>query len=263
MHSVRIAEEPLQAYNLTVADYHTYFIKGEKGTGGVWVHNDCLDALPPNVREAKISGQTVYFFENTKGKTVSYIENPNWKAGGGPKYSEVQIVNGKAVDINIDITSTNSNYALQFSREWRNYYEGNYGASNVTSTTIPPVRMKNVKLAGKSHPETNVPFDLKGFPIFDKYAKFDTKIEHTAFYATNYEGQMSLASKKLAEAIDNGQVRASMFTAEQLTAIRNGKPKVPDYTWHHHQDSGRIQLLNEKLHKQTGHVGGDAMSKGK
>ena len=31
VHSVRIAEEPLQAYNLTVADYHTYFIKGEKG----------------------------------------------------------------------------------------------------------------------------------------------------------------------------------------------------------------------------------------
>ena len=31
VRSIRIAEEPLQAYNLTVADYHTYFIKGEKG----------------------------------------------------------------------------------------------------------------------------------------------------------------------------------------------------------------------------------------
>ena len=41
--SVRIAEEPLQAYNLTVADYHTYFIKGEKGSSGVWVHNDCFN----------------------------------------------------------------------------------------------------------------------------------------------------------------------------------------------------------------------------
>ncbi|SUX21942.1 Protein of uncharacterised function (DUF1557) [Cardiobacterium valvarum] len=187
MHSVRIAEEPLQAYNLTIADYHTYFIKGEKGTGGVWVHNDCLNALPPNVREAKISGQTVYFFENTKGKTVSYIENPNWKAGGGPKYSEVQIVNGKAVDINIRLPNTVNDYTLQFGREWRGYYENNFTAANVTSTTVPPVNMKNVRLAGKRHPETGVPFDLKGFPIFDKYAKFDTKIEYSVFNSASYK----------------------------------------------------------------------------
>ena len=42
VQSVTVKQEPLQAYNLTVADWHTYFVKGDKAeTEGVWVHNDC------------------------------------------------------------------------------------------------------------------------------------------------------------------------------------------------------------------------------
>ncbi|WP_417696190.1 HNH endonuclease [Pseudomonas sp.] len=26
------------------------------------------------------------------------------------------------------------------------------------------------------------------------------------------------------------------------------------YTWHHHQDSGRMQLVPELIHKKTGHI---------
>ncbi|WP_118810738.1 polymorphic toxin MafB class 1 [Neisseria lactamica] len=39
---------PLKAYNLTVADWHTYFVKGDKAeTEGVWVHNDCPSKPKP------------------------------------------------------------------------------------------------------------------------------------------------------------------------------------------------------------------------
>ena len=42
VQSVTVKPEPLQAYNLTVADWHTYFVKGDKAeTEGVWVHNSC------------------------------------------------------------------------------------------------------------------------------------------------------------------------------------------------------------------------------
>ena len=42
VQSVTVKPEPLQAYNLTVADWHTYFVKGDKAeTEGVWVHNAC------------------------------------------------------------------------------------------------------------------------------------------------------------------------------------------------------------------------------
>ena len=42
VQSVTVKPEPLQAYNLTVADWHTYFVTGDKAEmEGVWVHNDC------------------------------------------------------------------------------------------------------------------------------------------------------------------------------------------------------------------------------
>ncbi|MBO2930305.1 MULTISPECIES: HNH endonuclease [Pseudomonadaceae] len=34
------------------------------------------------------------------------------------------------------------------------------------------------------------------------------------------------------------------------------------YTWHHHQDSGRMQLVPELIHSKTGHIGGEAMGGG-
>ncbi|HFR8757093.1 TPA: polymorphic toxin-type HINT domain-containing protein [Neisseria gonorrhoeae] len=37
-----VKPKPLKAYNLTVADWHTYFVKGNRAeTEGVWVHNEC------------------------------------------------------------------------------------------------------------------------------------------------------------------------------------------------------------------------------
>lgn len=67
-------QEPLQAYNLTVADFHTYFIRGESGQEGVWVHNDCWSALP---KEAIATGKTtpdgrlLYTFKGADGKKVT------------------------------------------------------------------------------------------------------------------------------------------------------------------------------------------------
>ena len=58
---VAIEEKPLEAYNLTVEGYSTYFVAGEVGAEAVWVHNTCrntryqnlsvqgLDAVPPGL----------------------------------------------------------------------------------------------------------------------------------------------------------------------------------------------------------------------
>ncbi|WP_375068694.1 HNH endonuclease [Pseudomonas sp. AMR01] len=41
-----------------------------------------------------------------------------------------------------------------------------------------------------------------------------------------------------------------------------GAKKIDGYTWHHHQDSGRMQPVPELVHKKTGHIGGEAMGGG-
>ena len=57
-----------------------------------------------------------------------------------------------------------------------------------------------------------------------------------------------------------------IFDIKQITKRAfdsKGTSKIPNYTWHHHQDTGRMQLINEDLHHDTGHIGWRAMSKGK
>ncbi|WP_305729660.1 HNH endonuclease [Pseudomonas sp. PDM24] len=114
-------------------------------------------------------------------------------------------------------------------------------------------------MAGQRHPVTGVVFDNRGFPIFYDVATFDTTISNDLFKAASYRQQMKLATKDLFQAIQQGQVKKSSFSAQQLQQIEMGARKIDGYTWHQHQDNGRMQLIPEMVHKKTGHIGGEAM----
>ena len=141
--------------------------------------------------------------------------------------------------------------------------EAKYGRGNVTSTTVPPANAPNVRYAGRKHPDSGVVFDHKGFPIFDDIAKYDTRLDQKAFYATDRIGQMRMATRDLREQINSGKISRSQFSPEQLKAIQSGRSKIPRLTWHHHQDRGRMQLVPKGKHNEARHIGGNAMSKGK
>jgi RHS repeat-associated protein len=141
--------------------------------------------------------------------------------------------------------------------------ERRYGAGNVISTTVPPTSGKNVRLAGQAHPETGVVFDSRGFPIFDDLAVFDTRLPVDSFYAESYTAQMRMATRDLWAAIQRNEVSALQFTPEQLQSIRQGSARIDGYTWHHHQDTGRMQLVDRDTHSGTGHVGWEGMREGR
>ncbi|WP_411566013.1 filamentous hemagglutinin N-terminal domain-containing protein [Pseudomonas orientalis] len=155
------------------------------------------------------------------------------------------------------------------SRTMREELVNKYGADNVLSTTVPPAGMPNVKLAGM-HKDIVLPdgtsarvvFDNKGFPIFDDFTKFDTQINISDFRAASYDGQLRMATRDLRMQIESGAFPRSAFTDVQLKAIRSGQDKIPGYTWHHHQDTGRMQLVPEVFHNGARHVGWESMSKG-
>lgn len=46
------------------------------------------------------------------------------------------------------------------------------------------------------------------------------------------------------------------FNKQQLAAIMEGEIRIPDLTWHHHQDPARMQLVKTKIHQGARHVGG-------
>lgn len=145
----------------------------------------------------------------------------------------------------------------------RNDLEVVHGSENVKSMTVPPYNAKNVKLAGQRHPVTGVVFDNKGYPVFDDIARYDTNLINKGYSNLSYTKQMELASKDLWNAIQRGEVNSSQFSSSQLRQIQSGSSKIDDYTWHHHQDNGRMQLVPEWEHSKTGHIGGDAMQGGK
>ena len=77
VQSVTVKQEPLQAYNLTVADWHTYFVKGDKAeTEGVWVHNSCPPKRAPEYHAGTVSEST---FLNSAEKWLgeNYKSYPN------------------------------------------------------------------------------------------------------------------------------------------------------------------------------------------
>ena len=75
VQNITLKQQPLKAYNLTVADWHTYFVKGDKAeTEGVWVHNDCPYGKSPRKINAVINETNTQRGNITSKHTLSSDE---------------------------------------------------------------------------------------------------------------------------------------------------------------------------------------------
>ncbi|WP_081916179.1 SpvB/TcaC N-terminal domain-containing protein [Saccharothrix sp. NRRL B-16314] len=94
--------------------------------------------------------------------------------------------------------------------------------------------IRNKHLAGGKHPKTGVPFDKNGFPDFSKWRH--PKVPDVRIKLTG--------NRKVDERLAN-----------EAAGLKN---TPSDYTWHHHQDNGLMQLIRRDVHAATGHTGGHA-----
>ncbi len=94
-----------------------------------------------------------------------------------------------------------------------------------------------------------------GFPVFD--SAHDFRIPGSLVDASDFR-QMSAATRDLRSVLDANPRLYRQFTAQQRLAVRTGSDRIPGYTWHHHQDMVRLQLVDRNLHRLTGHSGGRA-----
>ncbi len=62
-------------------------------------------------------------------------------------------------------------------------------------------------------------------------------------------------NEQLHQAYENGTLNTEQLTDKQLEQVRNGD-KPEGYTWHHHEEPGRMQLVDSKIHAETLHTGG-------
>lgn len=131
---------------------------------------------------------------------------------------------------------------------------------------MPSLEMhtRNDSLGGTKHPVTGVPFEEKPivtsdgkedvgvFPVFT--SEIDVCLPDELLQASDRE-QFDYCNGKLKEAVENDPELAKKFTPEQIEQIQNGE--TPDgYTWHHNEETGKMQLVDSDVHAKTGHTGG-------
>lgn len=113
----------------------------------------------------------------------------------------------------------------------------------------------NGGLFNTSHPVTGILYNEKGFPIFESV--YETSLPKELLLAKDYE-QFQYATKQLAKQIEADLNSAKKFSPEQIEQIKAGY-KPTGYTWHHHEDTGRMQLVETAIHQGTPHRGGKSI----
>lgn len=125
---------------------------------------------------------------------------------------------------------------------------------------------RNMGLAGSMHEVTGVSFEHQVyeadgagkyagvFPSFD--AAFEVKLPADT-YEMSDQVHIGIANMDLYEAIQENPALADKLGFD-AAAIENLQSSVtPEgYDWHHHEEVGRMQLVDEEIHSQTGHTGG-------
>ena len=137
------------------------------------------------------------------------------------------------------------------------------GWNYVTDPLPADFTTRNMELVGKTHPETGVPFERRTVklggvesevvvPRFD--SQYDAYLPDDLIKSSDTI-QFSECNAQLKEALEGNSEIESRFSKAQIEQIKNGE--TPDgYLWHHDAETGKMQLVNENIHSQTGHTGG-------
>lgn len=104
------------------------------------------------------------------------------------------------------------------------------------------------------HSKTGIVYDARGFPIFDGKDIFNVTIKRSSIRAADLH--KAEAARMLRESIKTNPSLALKFDVMQMEYIKRGTPQIPGYTWHHHQEIGKMQLIPRDIHLKTGHIGG-------
>lgn len=116
----------------------------------------------------------------------------------------------------------------------------------------PKLKLGIPSKAGKMQHKTRVRFDNKGFPKFKSY--YTVTLRRRDYHKTR-EQHFYIANKLLyKEIISNYRLR-SKFSKREIKMFSEGETPGK-YTWHHHQDAGKMQLVDYNIHAKTSHIGG-------
>ncbi|MFE8699757.1 HNH endonuclease [Cytobacillus sp. FJAT-54145] len=128
------------------------------------------------------------------------------------------------------------------------------------------IDMRNDHLSGLDHTETGVPFETREvelpngeikvgtFPVFE--SDFSVVIAEEMYLASD-NTHFNIANETLYQSIQENHSLANQLdlSSFDVQGLQNGV--TPEgYVWHHHEQPGVIQLVDQEVHQDTGHTGG-------
>ncbi|GAA0338546.1 hypothetical protein GCM10008967_31050 [Bacillus carboniphilus] len=132
------------------------------------------------------------------------------------------------------------------------------------NTTLADTR--NGHLNGLEHPETGIPFmertiELQNgetvtgtFPVFDSHF---SAVLAEEMYLKNDATHFAIANDALFQSIHENPSLARELELSSIDLHNLESGRTPEgYVWHHHEQPGVLQLVNEDTHLNTGHTGG-------
>ena len=123
----------------------------------------------------------------------------------------------------------------------------------------PKLKLGLAGMAGKTHKKTKVKFDSKGFPKFKSIYRVKLRRK---YWRETRERHFYMANKILYRNVKYSYEIKKQFSRKQYQDILNGNTPS-GYTWHHHQDAGVLELVDESIHAKTSHIGGYSIWGGK
>lgn len=121
---------------------------------------------------------------------------------------------------------------------------------------------------GEFHPVTGIPFEenevvYEGTTYEGHFPVFHTEFEATLpsdSYLLSDASHIQEANQQLYMAIQQnpGIADSLNFTQQDIQNLQTSTTPA-GFDWHHHEEPGRMQLVDEELHQQTSHVGGRAI----
>ncbi|WP_448954903.1 hemagglutinin repeat-containing protein [Labrys neptuniae] len=138
--SIRVTQEPISAYNLTIKDFHTYYVKEASNDNAkpVWVHNtDCVTIRRSDLEFERTAGGNINIFANVNGKriNIAYVEQDI----NGPEL--MIFTNTQGLKLRLDgggltrtiLESTISDYKLRNSGQMPPNLPGSLAEDNLTN----------------------------------------------------------------------------------------------------------------------------------
>ncbi|WP_019415988.1 HNH endonuclease [Paenisporosarcina sp. TG20] len=129
-----------------------------------------------------------------------------------------------------------------------------------------PIETRNDSLDGLEHSETGVLFlertielpngdiNIGTFPIFD--SNFSVILTEDLYLATD-NVHFQIANETLSESIQQSPNITNDIGISEYDVQNLATGITPEgYDWHHSEQPGVLQLVNEEIHQNTGHTGG-------